>query len=101
MACESSNDDLAAELLLPPLEFPTLEMRFNLLLALAAPAALAAASTLTPSVLPLLVRNPYLSTWLYRARDAPWENWPIFWTGAHVGCLVYAGCMCRPALTLG
>ncbi|KAK4148086.1 uncharacterized protein C8A04DRAFT_33606 [Dichotomopilus funicola] len=46
---------------------------------------LASASTLTPNVLPLIVRNPYLSTWLYNARDAPWENWPVFYTGAHVG----------------
>ncbi|KAK3944176.1 hypothetical protein QBC46DRAFT_305961 [Diplogelasinospora grovesii] len=62
-------------------------MRFNLLtlaftLALA---ALASASTLTPPVLPLIVRNPYLSTWLGNARNAPWEDWPMFWTGAHVG----------------
>ncbi|KAK4464822.1 hypothetical protein QBC42DRAFT_262900 [Cladorrhinum samala] len=53
-------------------------------------AALASASTLTPNVVPLIVRNPYLSTWLYHARDAPWENWPIFWTGAHVGFSVMA-----------
>jgi len=55
-------------------------MRFDFL----ALAAVAAASTLTPNVLPLIVRNPYLSTWLYHARDAPWENWPMFYTGAHV-----------------
>lgn len=53
-------------------------------------AALAGASTLTPNVVPLIVRNPYLSTWLYHARDAPWENWPMFWTGAHVGFSVMA-----------
>ncbi|GAB1315030.1 hypothetical protein MFIFM68171_05240 [Madurella fahalii] len=53
-------------------------------------AALAGASTLTPNALPLIVRNPYLSTWLYHARDAPWENWPMFWTGAHVGFSVMA-----------
>ncbi|KAK4175743.1 putative glutaminase [Triangularia setosa] len=63
-------------------------MRFGLL-ALAA-AALASASTLTPNTVPLIVRNPYLSTWLYHARDAPWENWPMFWTGAHVGFSVMA-----------
>ncbi|KAL1836914.1 hypothetical protein VTJ49DRAFT_4505 [Mycothermus thermophilus] len=53
-------------------------------------AAVAGASTLTPNVLPLIVRNPYLSTWLYNARAAPWENWPMFWTGAHVGFSVMA-----------
>ncbi|TDZ29553.1 putative glutaminase [Colletotrichum trifolii] len=41
-----------------------------------------AASSLTPPVLPLVVRNPYLSTWLGNARDAPWEHWPMFWTGS-------------------
>ncbi|KAK1760839.1 glutaminase [Echria macrotheca] len=61
-------------------------MRFAVL----ALAALASASTLTPSVLPLLVRNPYLSTWLGRAREAPWEDWPIFWTGSHIGFSVMA-----------
>jgi hypothetical protein len=58
----------------------TFSMRFDLL----ALATLAGASTLTPNALPLIVRNPYLSTWLYHARNAPWENWPMFWTGAHV-----------------
>ncbi|KAK0727236.1 hypothetical protein B0T26DRAFT_671930 [Lasiosphaeria miniovina] len=53
-------------------------------------AALASASTLTPPVLPLIVRNPYLSTWLGNARNAPWEDWPMFWTGAHVGFSVMA-----------
>lgn len=48
-------------------------------------AAVAGASTLTPKVLPLIVRNPYLSTWLSDARGAPWEHWPMFYTGAHVG----------------
>lgn len=62
-------------------------MRFDLV----ALAALAAASTLTPNTVPLIVRNPYLSTWLYRARDAPWENWPMFWTGAHVGAPSHRG----------
>lgn len=59
-------------------------------LSLLALAALAGASTLTPPVVPLLVRNPYLSTWLSRARDAPWEEWPIFWTGSHLGFSVMA-----------
>ncbi|KAK0651860.1 hypothetical protein B0T16DRAFT_404850 [Cercophora newfieldiana] len=61
-------------------------MRFSLL----ALAALAGASTLTPAVVPLIVRNPYLSTWLGRAREAPWEDWPIFWTGSHIGFSVMA-----------
>ncbi|KAK4151813.1 hypothetical protein C8A00DRAFT_45045 [Chaetomidium leptoderma] len=61
-------------------------MRFDLL----SLAAVASASILTPNVLPLIVRNPYLSTWLSHARDAPWENWPMFWTGAHVGFSVMA-----------
>lgn len=42
------------------------------------------ASTLTPPVLPLIVRNPYLSTWLGNARDVPWKKWPMFWTGQEV-----------------
>ena len=42
------------------------------------------ASTLQPPVLPLIVRNPYLSTWLGNARDEPWHKWPIFWTGGEV-----------------
>ncbi|KAI0854373.1 DUF1793-domain-containing protein [Daldinia vernicosa] len=48
------------------------------------------ASSLTPPVLPLIVRNPYLSIWLAHARDAPWEHWPIFWTGSTVGFAVIA-----------
>lgn len=41
-------------------------------------------STLTPPVLPLIVRNPYLSVWLGNARDDPWSKWPIFYTGEEV-----------------
>lgn len=48
------------------------------------------ASRLTPPVLPLIVRNPYLSTWLSDARGKPWESWPMFWTGEHVGFSVLA-----------
>jgi len=48
------------------------------------------ASTLTPPVIPLIVRNPYLSTWLGNARDKPWERWPIFWTGQELGLGVLA-----------
>ncbi len=43
-----------------------------------------AASVLTPPVLPLIVRNPYLSTWLPNARSPPWERWPMFWAGEEV-----------------
>lgn len=47
-------------------------------------------SRLTPPVLPLIVRNPYLSTWLQNARDNPWERWPMFWTGQEIGFSVLA-----------
>lgn len=47
-------------------------------------AAVAEASALTPPVLPLIVRNPYLSTWLGNARDVPWSKWPMFYTGQEV-----------------
>ncbi|KAH8772884.1 glutaminase a [Diaporthe sp. PMI_573] len=63
-------------------------MRLSLL-GQAAAAALASASTLTPPILPLVVRNPYLSTWV-PSRHAPWEQWPIFWTGRTVGFSVLA-----------
>ncbi|ORX90922.1 hypothetical protein BCR34DRAFT_581616 [Clohesyomyces aquaticus] len=42
-------------------------------------------STLKPPVLPLIVRNPYFSTWLGNAREEPWKKWPMFWTGSEVG----------------
>ena len=45
----------------------------------------AVASSLTPPVLPLIVRNPYLSTWMGNARDEPWKKWPIFYTGEEIG----------------
>ena len=51
---------------------------------------LATASRLNPPVLPLIVRNPYLSTWLANARDVPWEKWPMFWTGQEIGFSVLA-----------
>jgi hypothetical protein len=61
-------------------------MRTSNVVALAATAiGLADTSTLTPPVLPLIVRNPYLSTWLANAREEPWSKWPIFWTGNSVG----------------
>lgn len=53
-------------------------------------AAVTVASTLTPPVLPLIVRNPYLSTWLGNARDAPWSRWPMFYTGEEVGLALMA-----------
>lgn len=52
--------------------------------------ALVSSSRLTPPVLPLIVRNPYLSTWLANARDPPWEKWPMFWTGQEMGLSVLA-----------
>ncbi|KAJ5625801.1 hypothetical protein N7510_002110 [Penicillium lagena] len=60
------------------------------LLAAVGQAALSAASTLTPPVLPLIVRSPYLSTWLGDAREAPWSKWPMFYTGEEVGLSVMA-----------
>ncbi|OAA64564.1 glutaminase a [Niveomyces insectorum RCEF 264] len=65
-------------------------MRLISFLAALATAAIVSASTLTPPVLPLLVRNPYLSIWLTGARENPWEKWPIFWTGHSVGFSVMA-----------
>jgi hypothetical protein len=67
---------------------PRLKMRWTTYLAAAA--SVVQASTLTPPVLPLLVRNPYLSTWLANAREAPWTRWPIFWTGQEIGFSVLA-----------
>ncbi|KAK3066375.1 hypothetical protein LTR53_017308 [Teratosphaeriaceae sp. CCFEE 6253] len=52
--------------------------------------SLTAASTLTPPVLPLFVRNPYLSTWLANAREEPWTRWPMFYTGSSIGLAVLA-----------
>ncbi|CAD0110240.1 unnamed protein product, partial [Aureobasidium uvarum] len=49
-----------------------------------------AASSLNPPVLPLIVRNPYLSTWLGNARDKPWTKWPMFYTGEEIGFSVLA-----------
>ncbi|POS84212.1 DUF1793-domain-containing protein, partial [Erysiphe pulchra] len=54
-------------------------------IALAAAITLTKASVLQPPVLPLIVRNPYLSLWLGNARANPWERWPIFWTGQEIG----------------
>ncbi|KAL5334040.1 hypothetical protein BJX70DRAFT_402993 [Aspergillus crustosus] len=66
-------------------------MRVSLaVLAAALQATAGMASTLTPPVLPLIVRNPYLSTWLGNARDVPWSNWPIFYTGEELGLSLLA-----------
>ena len=51
---------------------------------LALGAALGEASRLQPPALPLVVRNPYLSTWLQPARNVPWGEWPMFYLGQHV-----------------
>ena len=48
------------------------------------------ASSLNPPVLPLIVRNPYLSTWLGNAREEPWTRWPMFYTGEQIGFSVLA-----------
>ncbi|KAL8706596.1 MAG: hypothetical protein Q9225_007934 [Loekoesia sp. 1 TL-2023] len=48
------------------------------------------ASKLTPPVLPLVVRTPYLSTWLGDAREPPWHEWPMFWTGERMGFSIMA-----------
>ena len=53
-------------------------------------AAVSTASTLEPPVVPLVVRNPYLSAWLPNAREVPWARWPIFWNGDHVGLALMA-----------
>ncbi|KAK0892122.1 hypothetical protein LTS16_026444 [Friedmanniomyces endolithicus] len=50
----------------------------------------ASASTLTSPVLPSIVRNPYLSTWLANAREEPWTAWPMLYTGQSVGLAVLA-----------
>ncbi|KAL4820896.1 hypothetical protein BDW67DRAFT_73916 [Aspergillus spinulosporus] len=61
-------------------------MRLSLaVLTAALQATVGAASILTPPVLPLIVRNPYLSTWLGNARDVPWSKWPMFYTGEELG----------------
>jgi len=48
------------------------------------------ASTLQPPILPLIVRNPYLSTWLANAREEPWTRWPMFYTGQSMGFSILA-----------
>lgn len=67
-------------------------MKLSLALVAAAvsQAAVTTASSLTPPVLPLIVRNPYLSTWLGDAREPPWSKWPMFYTGEEIGLSVMA-----------
>ncbi|EPS39524.1 hypothetical protein H072_6630 [Dactylellina haptotyla CBS 200.50] len=48
------------------------------------PTAILSAS-LTPQIVPLIVRNPYLSLWLQNSRSDPWSRWPMFWTGQEIG----------------
>jgi hypothetical protein len=63
----------------------SINMRTSIIL-LAFVAALVECSRLTPPVLPLLVRNPYLSIWLPNVRqNQPWAHWPMFWTGESIG----------------
>lgn len=63
---------------------------FYLFLAVTSYTTSALASRLTPPVLPLIVRNPYLSTWLGNARDPPWTKWPMFYTGEEIGLSLMA-----------
>ncbi|KAJ6083066.1 hypothetical protein N7467_007201 [Penicillium canescens] len=65
-------------------------MQLSLAVLVACQAAVIAASSLTPPVLPLIVRNPYLSTWFGDAREAPWKKWPMFYTGEEVGLSLMA-----------
>ncbi|KAI9817642.1 MAG: hypothetical protein M1832_004646 [Thelocarpon impressellum] len=53
-------------------------------------AAAVQASSLTPPVLPLAVRNPYLTVWLANARDVPWSRWPMFYEGEDIGLGILA-----------
>lgn len=64
-------------------------MRVRTIFAIATVACVGYASKLQPQVLPLFVRNPYLSAWLGHAKDNPWDHWPIFWTGQEVNCFVH------------
>lgn len=66
------------------LVYLTVAMRFLFTAVAASSVLLAEASKLTPPVLPLIVRNPYLNAWLGDARESPWNKWPMFWTGEEV-----------------
>ena len=65
-------------------------MRAFSVIAAALLASVTEASSLKPPILPLIVRNPYLSTWLQNAREEPWSKWPMFWTGDNIGFGVLA-----------
>jgi hypothetical protein len=65
-------------------------MRAFNVIAAALLAGVTQASSLKPPILPLIVRNPYLSTWLQNAREEPWSKWPMFWTGDELGFGVLA-----------
>ncbi|KAG9931933.1 glutaminase A, partial [Aureobasidium melanogenum] len=65
-------------------------MKLQIVAAVTSLVSSVAASTLNPPVLPLIVRNPYLSTWLGNARDKPWTKWPMFYTGEEIGFSVLA-----------
>jgi len=68
----------------------SINMRISIIL-VAFVAAFIECSRLTPPVLPLLVRNPYLSIWLPNVRqNQPWAHWPMFWTGESIGFSVLA-----------
>jgi hypothetical protein len=75
------------ELILPIMFSPSLS---TCVAAAALACSVAAQSVLKPPVLPLIVRNPYLSTWLPNARSVPWERWPMFYTGEELGFGVLA-----------
>lgn len=67
-----------------------MQLSLAVLAAAVGQAVVSTASSLTPPVLPLIVRNPYLSTWLGDAREAPWSKWPMFYTGGEVGLSLMA-----------
>lgn len=67
-----------------------MQLSFAVLAAAVTQAAASTASSLTPPVLPLFVRNPYLSTWLANAREVPWSKWPMFYNGEEIGLSLMA-----------
>lgn len=67
-----------------------MQLSVAVLAAAVSQAVVSTASTLTPPVLPLIVRNPYLSTWMGNARENPWAKWPMFYTGEEVGLALMA-----------
>lgn len=67
-----------------------MHLSLAVLAAVVGQAAVSMASSLTPPVLPLIVRNPYFSTWLGNARETPWSKWPMFYTGEELGLSLMA-----------